>query len=79
MNDFSSWLIAIFLALYSTIALAADIPSEVEGTQDLDQLSCVDEATQNCINDACLNSDDINCEDNCAQLAQQKCQDAIDQ
>ncbi|MBL7479043.1 hypothetical protein [Legionella bononiensis] len=76
MNDLSSWLIAVFLVLFSLMVSAADIPSEVEGTQDLDQLSCVDEATQNCIDNACLTSDDINCEDNCGKLAQQKCQDA---
>ncbi|KTD51200.1 hypothetical protein [Legionella quateirensis] len=76
MNDLSSWLIAVFLVLFSVMVSAADIPSEVEGTQDLDQLSCVDEATQNCIDNACLTSDDIDCEDNCGKLAQQKCQDA---
>ena len=75
MNDLRSWLIAAFLVLFSLTVSAADIPSEVEGTQDLDQLSCVDEATQNCIDNACLTSDDINCEDNCGTLAQQKCQD----
>jgi hypothetical protein len=79
MNDLSSWLIAVFLVLFSLMVTAADIPSEVEGAQDLDQLSCVDEATQNCIDDACLTSEDIDCEDNCGKLAQQKCQDAINE
>lgn len=78
MNSLSSWLKIIPFLFCSFVVSAADIPSDVEGTQDIDQLSCIDENTQNCINDACLTSENIDCEDNCGKLAQQKCQEMID-
>lgn len=78
MNYLSSWLTTVFFILFSFMVSAADIPADVEGTQGLDQLSCIDENTQNCINDACLTSDEIDCEDNCGKLAQQKCQEMMD-
>ncbi|CAM3030600.1 hypothetical protein [Legionella worsleiensis] len=75
MKDGLTWMIAVFLVFLSTAVVAADIPSDVEGAQELDQMTCVDEATQDCIDDACLTSEDIDCEDKCGTLAQQKCQD----
>lgn len=79
MNYLTSWLITVFFILFSFLVSAADLPSDAEGAQQLDQLTCVDEATQNCIDDACLTSDNINCEDNCGTLAQQKCQDLMNE
>ncbi|WP_298625134.1 hypothetical protein [uncultured Legionella sp.] len=75
MNYFSSLLITVFFILISFLVSAADLPSDVNGAHQLDELTCVDEATQNCIDDVCLTSDDTNCEDNCGELAQKKCQE----
>lgn len=79
MNYLSSWLLASLLILCSLGINAADVPADVEGANKFDQLSCIDQAIQNCINDSCLNSDNIDCEDNCGKLAQQKCQEQINE
>jgi hypothetical protein len=79
MNYLSSWLITVFFILFSFLVSAADLPSDVDGAQQFDQLTCVDEATQNCIDDACLTSEDIDCEGNCGRLAQQKCQEQMNE
>ncbi|TAL63531.1 MAG: hypothetical protein EPN84_04760 [Legionella sp.] len=69
----------LLVALYSFPVWAVDDPQVDEGAQQFDQMQCVDDATQNCINDACLNSEEIDCEDNCKKLAQDKCQQQIDE
>lgn len=58
---------------------AADDPEVDMGAAKFDAIQCVDENTQNCINDACLNSDQIDCEDNCKKLSQDKCQQDQDE
>jgi hypothetical protein len=75
MNYIRSWCVAVFFIFFSLGVSAADVPADAEGAQDLEQASCIDQATQDCINNACLTSEDVNCEGNCGTLAQQKCQD----
>lgn len=79
MNQFSKPLGIAFLSLFSCSVLAVDIPDVDIGAQQLNQATCVDEAAQTCINDACLNSEAIDCEDNCQKLAQDKCQQQQDE
>lgn len=66
--------VAITLSLMSHFALAANIPSDSLGAEKYDSMKCVDEMAQNCINNQCLTSDQIDCQSNCKTLAQQKCQ-----
>lgn len=66
---------AIALLTLSSCALnAADIPQDDLGTQQFNQMQCIDENTQACVNGACLNSEAIDCEDKCKTMAQEKCQ-----
>lgn len=69
--------ISLFLAsftLCSWAAFAVDVPSDDEGANALSKMKCVNETTQTCINDACLTSDNIDCQANCDKLARDKCQ-----
>lgn len=59
--------------LFSAVILAADIPDDVEGTQAIDSVECVGNNTDICINSACLTSEDVDCEDNCQKMAEEKC------
>jgi hypothetical protein len=61
-------------ALLSVSAMAADIPQDNIGAQKYDRQECIDNAAQACINSACLNSEQIDCQDNCRKMAQEKCQ-----
>ena len=63
-----------FLTLCSFTLNAADIPQDDLGTQQFNQMQCIDENTQACINSTCLNSEAIDCEDKCKTMAQEKCQ-----
>ncbi|MDR3441877.1 MAG: hypothetical protein P4L65_02555 [Legionella sp.] len=60
--------------LFSLCAAAADIPQDDIGAQKYDTQQCIDNTSQSCINSACLNSDQIDCQDNCRKMAQEKCQ-----
>ena len=60
-------------------AFAYDDPVVVEGAEKYDQMQCIDNETQNCINDACLNSEAIDCQENCKSMAQDKCQEQINE
>lgn len=67
-------MLALSFAVLSSSAFAANIPADSLGAQKYNSMKCVDEAAQNCIDNSCLNSDQIDCQDNCRTLAQQKCQ-----
>ncbi|HAU2264724.1 TPA: hypothetical protein JBK77_07080 [Legionella pneumophila] len=70
--------IACFL-FFSLIAFAADIPALDEGTDKLNMEECVGENYQQCLDDVCLTSDEIDCNSNCQSLAEDKCeQQAVD-
>lgn len=65
----------IFLGfLVSLSVFAADIPSDTIGAQKYDSTQCLHNTAQDCINSQCLNSDQIDCQDNCRKMAQAKCQ-----
>ena len=69
----------VCIILFSFTVLAADIPSVEQGAQELDQLTCVGQTEQNCINDVCLNSEERNCSDTCRTMAEDKCKQQIDE
>lgn len=67
--------ISIAVVVLSTqFAYAADEdPNVNQGTQKYDWQTCVNTKTDSCVT-ACDNSEDINCNNNCAELAKDKCQ-----
>lgn len=64
----------IFGFFFSFSIFAADIPQDNLGAQKYDKSQCFNNTTQDCINSQCLNSDQIDCQDNCRRMAQAKCQ-----
>lgn len=67
------------LFIFSLIAFAADIPGLDDDTDKLNMEECVGENYQQCLDDICLTSDEIDCNSNCQSLAEDKCeQQAVD-
>lgn len=66
--------IATAIVLVSTQAAYAgdEDPAVSQGTQKYDWQTCVDAKTDACVG-SCDNSEDINCNNNCADLARDKC------
>jgi hypothetical protein len=69
----------IFLFVSSSTALAVDIPEDDIGSEEYNQMDCSDDNTQACIDNECLTSDDIDCQDNCAKISQEQCQQQINE
>jgi hypothetical protein len=78
MNHFRSLFAFVLFSLFSSSLVAVDIPNVDIGSQHLDQTECVDNNAEDCINDECLTSDDIDCESNCREMAQDKCKQQQD-
>lgn len=68
----SRFLLLLTICL-STVSYAANIPSDALGAQKYDAMKCVDENYQICIQNQCLTSEEIDCQENCRTLSQQKC------
>ena len=66
-------------ALLSFSVWADDDPDVDEGAQKLDSVECVGDTTDQCITDICETSENIDCEANCRKMAQDKCQQAVDE
>jgi len=64
----------IFLCLFSGAGLAVDNPQDAMGSEKFDSMKCITENAETCINSICLNSDQVDCQDNCQKTAQEKCQ-----
>lgn len=75
MKKMNALLALLFIALFSCIVTAADVPQDDEGAQDYNKMECVDDRTQTCIDDACLNSESTDCQENCQKMAAEKCQE----
>jgi hypothetical protein len=60
-------------------SFAVDDPELDIESGKFSQDNCVDENTQTCINNQCLTSEDIDCQDKCSSLATAKCQQQIDE
>ncbi len=79
MRLFFGFVVFILVSLFSFSVFADDDPIVVEGADEYNRMQCIDNETQNCINDACLNSESTDCQENCRKLAEDKCQEAEDQ
>lgn len=68
------------LLLFSlpVFAQAADIPTNVEGTEQLSQEECVANNTNDCIQSVCTTSSELDCNDQCQKSATEKCQNLED-
>jgi hypothetical protein len=58
--------------------MAADIPGDVIDAEKFNSQQCIDNNTQDCINDQCLTSEATDCQANCADLATAKCKQQSD-
>jgi hypothetical protein len=65
--------LSISCILLVNVAQAADIPEVVEGAEKYDKQNCIQTYTDNCIDNVCTTSEQIDCESNCGKLAQDKC------
>ncbi|KGP62612.1 hypothetical protein EP47_00955 [Legionella norrlandica] len=72
--------VSIFLGIvfFSLEIFAADIPSVDEGVSQLNMEECIGENYQQCLDDVCITSDEIDCNSNCQSLAEDKCQQQVD-
>lgn len=69
----------LFVALsFSLSAFAVDLPSVDEGANQLNMDECVANNYQQCLNDICITSDEIDCNSNCQSMAEDKCQQQAD-
>ena len=64
----------IFLGLFSGAVSAVDNPQDVMGSEKFDAMKCITENAETCINSICLNSEQIDCQENCQKMAKEKCQ-----
>lgn len=64
--------------LICCLAFAADIPQDQIGAERLDKMTCIENTKEECINNTCMTSESTNCQDNCLQLAKDKCQENQD-
>lgn len=73
MNRLLKLLFIGVLCFITSSLFAADIPADDIGSQEFDQTQCVSDATQTCINEVCLTSEQRDCQDTCEKLAIKKC------
>ncbi|HTM63356.1 MAG TPA: hypothetical protein VL360_02495 [Gammaproteobacteria bacterium] len=66
------WLLVLLQAFIAG-AYADDSSNVQQGAADYNWDTCVGNKTNDCIN-SCVNSEDINCQSTCTQLARDKCQ-----
>ncbi|MFC3907990.1 hypothetical protein ACFORL_02695 [Legionella dresdenensis] len=69
-------MLAAVMICFSTLANAVDNPTVVIGSEQYSQSECLNKTIDDCINNICMNSEDTNCQENCNQDAQDKCQEA---
>lgn len=65
-------LVLLFLLPFLTLAYAAD-ENVIQGAQQYDWQKCLNDKLGDC-QDGCENSEDINCQNSCVQIARDKCQ-----
>ncbi|VEG90672.1 hypothetical protein [Legionella spiritensis] len=69
----------ICLSLITTMARAADIPTEVIGAEEYDKEMCVQQYTDTCINAVCLTSTSRDCQEKCRSRAKDKCAEQMEE
>jgi hypothetical protein len=68
-----------FLFIISFAVFADDNPEDVIGSQKFDSARCINDNVQTCLNSICINSEEIDCEDNCKKTAAEQCQEQINE
>lgn len=64
----------LILIPFATLVYAADDAVNIQqGAQQYDWQTCLNDKIGDC-QDGCENSDDINCQNGCVQIARDKCQ-----
>lgn len=64
----------MLLVICSAVVFAVETPQAEEGAEEFDATLCIKQYKDICINEVCMTSEDIDCEDKCAALARDKCQ-----
>lgn len=64
--------------LLANVARAADIPAVQEGASQFNKEQCTQKYSDECINNTCVNSDDVDCQPKCRQMATDKCMSMSD-
>ena len=77
--NFTVKAVSVCILLFAQACFADDNPEVDQGAAAYNQMNCVQNATGDCINNLCLTSDDTDCEDNCRTMAEDKCQQAVDE
>lgn len=57
----------------SSSLFAVDVMPIDPNSQDFDKGKCIKDATESCISEICITSEERNCQDNCKKSAEQKC------
>ncbi|PJD95700.1 MAG: hypothetical protein CK426_04010 [Legionella sp.] len=57
---------------------AVDVPDIDMEANQFNASECIDNYTQDCLDNSCLTSDSTDCTDNCAALAKAKCEQQSD-
>lgn len=70
-----SIILSSFLMAVSSGLMAADLPTAIEGDEAFDQIECVRQNTDDCIQSVCMNSSELDCTDQCKSDAEDKCQE----
>lgn len=67
----------IFIALTSLSfnAVAADLPTEVLGAENVEKQECIKRYADNCVTTVCLTSEELDCSDQCHSAAEDKCEE----
>lgn len=70
-----SIVLASFGMAGSFCVVAADLPTAIEGDEAFDQIECVRQNTDDCIQSVCMNSSELDCTDQCKNDAEDKCKE----
>lgn len=71
-----SLLTSLLVMFFMSFSLyAVNDPETVIGAEKYDKVMCIEQYTDNCINSVCMTSDDIDCQEKCKQMAEDKCKE----
>ena len=69
-------MLVIFLSFISTEIYAADIPEDVSSSEAFDVQKCISQKTNDCINNICITSSALDCQEQCNNEAEASCRQA---
>lgn len=65
---------AVFAMILTNSSFAVDIPEIDMGAQKFDNTECVSEYSEDCINNQCMTSEALDCQEQCRSMAKAKCE-----